>query len=65
MAGNFIGTDVTGTVRLANISNAFEPWDTDATLAKDRHPLRGFDPAITGDRWRGEAFPQNAHSEKR
>ena len=50
---------------LANISNAFEPWDTDATLAKDRHPLRGFDPAITGDRWRGEAFPQNASSEKR
>lgn len=28
---------------LANIKNAFEPWDTDATLDPDRHPLRAFD----------------------
>ena len=28
---------------LANIKNAFEPWDTDETLDKERHPLRAFD----------------------
>ena len=49
---------------LANIANAFEPWDTGETLAPDRHPLRGFDPAITGDPWRGDAHRQR-HAEAR
>ncbi|MCY7304758.1 MAG: tetratricopeptide repeat protein [Rhodoferax sp.] len=43
---------------LANIANAFEPWDSGATLSQERHPLRGFDPAITGDPWRGDAHRQ-------
>ena len=40
---------------LANIRNAFEPWDADATLSPERHPLRGFDPELTADPWRGDA----------
>ena len=40
---------------LANIRNAFEPWDTGETLSPDRHPLRGFDPELTADPWRGDA----------
>jgi hypothetical protein len=40
---------------LANIRNAFEPWDSGPTLAPERHPLRGFDPELTADPWRGDA----------
>ena len=40
---------------LANIRNAFEPWDTGETLSPERHPLRGFDPELTADPWRGDA----------
>ena len=42
---------------LANIRNAFEPWDTDKTLSPERHPLRAFDPELTADPWRGDANP--------
>lgn len=40
---------------LANIKNAFEPWDTDAKLHPDRHPLRAFDPELKKDPWKGDA----------
>lgn len=40
---------------LANVRNAFEPWDTDAMLSPERHPLRAFDPELKADPWRGEA----------
>ncbi len=40
---------------LPNIKNAFEPWDTDATLDPDRHPLRAFDKELQPDPWRGDA----------
>ena len=42
---------------LANIRNAFEPWDTGA-LDPARHPLRAFDRHPGGgDRWAGDAQP--------
>ena len=40
---------------LANIKNAFEPWDTDETLDSARHPLRKFDRELQPDPWRGDA----------
>lgn len=40
---------------LGNVKNAFEPWDTDATLDPTRHPLRGFDPDLEKDPWTGDA----------
>ena len=40
---------------LANVKNAFEPWDTDAILDPARHPLRAFDKELGPNRWRGEA----------
>ena len=40
---------------LANIKNAFEPWDRGARLAPERHPLRAFDRALQPDPWRGDA----------
>jgi hypothetical protein len=40
---------------LANVKNAFEPWDTGAELDPDRHPLRAFDPALKKDPWTGDA----------
>ena len=40
---------------LGNISNAFEPWDTDAELDPARHPLREFHPELKSDPWTGEA----------
>lgn len=41
---------------LANIRNAFEPWDDDATLDPLRHPLRAFDPELEDtDPWTGDA----------
>ena len=42
---------------LANIRNPFEPWDTEASLDPARHPLRGFDPELKSDPWRGDAHP--------
>ena len=40
---------------LANIRNAFEPWDPEPTLTAARHPLRACDPELKGDPWRGDA----------
>lgn len=40
---------------LANIKNAFEPWDTDERLDPERHPLRAFDKALKPDPWLGDA----------
>ena len=38
---------------LANIENAFEPWDTEAHLDPTRHPLRAFDKTFRHSLWRG------------
>jgi hypothetical protein len=40
---------------LANIKNAFEPWDTGVDLDPARHPLRGWDKAFTNP-WKGDAY---------
>ena len=42
---------------LANIRNAFEPWDTNAVLDPKRHPLRAYDAELKADPWRGDAHP--------
>lgn len=39
---------------LANVRNAFEPWDTDTHLDPTRHPLRAFDETLA-DPWCGDA----------
>jgi hypothetical protein len=41
---------------LANVRNAFEPWDTDRKLDPQRHPLRAYDKELKADPWRGEAY---------
>jgi len=41
---------------LANIKNAFEPWDMDERLAPQRHPLRAFDKDLTPDPWLGDTL---------
>jgi hypothetical protein len=43
---------------LANIQNAFEPWDTDEVLDPARHPLRAYDRDLRGDPWTGEVAKQ-------
>lgn len=43
---------------LANIRNAFEPWDMEEVLSPERHPLRGCDPVFKDDPWRGDAHRQ-------
>jgi hypothetical protein len=40
---------------LANIKNAFEPWDEGAVLDPERHPLRAWDCELRNDPWRGDA----------
>ena len=43
---------------LANVKNAFEPWDEPADLERlrpERHPLRAFDRELKRDPWRTEA----------
>jgi hypothetical protein len=40
---------------LANIKNAFEPWDTNGRLDLERHPLRAFDPELKRDPRKGDA----------
>ena len=47
---------------LANIRNAFEPWDSGAVLDPQRHPLRASDPELKADPWRGDAHPQPVRS---
>ena len=41
---------------LANVKNAFEPWDPDERLAPERHPLREFDRDLKPDPWLGDAW---------
>ncbi|MGO9383186.1 MAG: peroxidase family protein [Mycobacterium sp.] len=41
---------------LANIKNAFEPWDEGPVLDPDRHPLRAWDSELKHDPWRGDAY---------
>ncbi|HEY3215323.1 MAG TPA: peroxidase family protein [Candidatus Eisenbacteria bacterium] len=41
---------------LANVKNAFEPWDGDERLDPARHPLRAFDKALKPDPWVGSAY---------
>ena len=40
---------------LANVMNAFEPWDTGRELDPSRHPLRAYDRGIK-DPWLGDAY---------
>jgi hypothetical protein len=40
---------------LGNVTNGFEPWDTDAQLDPMRHPLRACLPELRGDPWTGDA----------
>jgi Animal haem peroxidase len=40
---------------LANVSNAFEPWDTGERLDPDRHPLRAYEADLKSDPWLGDA----------
>jgi Animal haem peroxidase len=44
---------------LANIRNAFEPWDSDERLDPARHPLRAFDEELGPDPWIGERRRNN------
>jgi hypothetical protein len=45
-----------GATGLANVRNAFEPWDAGPVLDPARHPLRACDPELQGqDPWRGDA----------
>ena len=44
-----------GQTGLANVSNAFEPWDTDERLDPSRHPLRACDDDLKPDPWLGDA----------
>jgi tetratricopeptide (TPR) repeat protein len=41
---------------LANIKNAFEPWDDEQKLDPERHPLRAWDCELKPDPWRGDAY---------
>jgi hypothetical protein len=41
---------------LANVKNAFEPWDTAKNLDPSRHPLRAYDPERKKNPWLGDAF---------
>ena len=40
---------------LANVRNAFEPWDREENLAPDRHPLRAFEEELRPNPWRGDS----------
>jgi hypothetical protein len=41
---------------LANVTNAFEPWDTQQRLDPERHPLRAFGEELQPDPWLGDAY---------
>jgi hypothetical protein len=41
---------------LANIKNAFEPWDEGPELDPERHPLRAWDNELKRDPWRGDGY---------
>ena len=40
---------------LANVKNAFEPWDTAKRLDPARHPLRAYARELKADPWQGDA----------
>ncbi|MFQ6028868.1 MAG: peroxidase family protein [Dehalococcoidia bacterium] len=40
---------------LANVKNAFEPWDAEERLDPKRHPLREWDRELRPDPWLGDA----------
>jgi len=44
---------------LANIRNAFEPWDEGERLEPARHPLRAFDKDLAPDPWLGDRKRDN------
>jgi hypothetical protein len=46
---------------LANIKNAFEPWDEGPDLDPVSHPLREWDSELKDDPWRGDAHPRHEH----
>jgi hypothetical protein len=41
---------------LANIKNAFEPWDENPVLDPERHPLRASDAELKNDPWHGDGY---------
>jgi hypothetical protein len=41
---------------LSNVSNAFEPWDTQKQLEPMRHPLRAYDRELESDPWLGDSY---------
>ena len=41
---------------LANVKNAFEPWDTGRQLEPARHPLRQYDKELRANPWQGDAY---------
>lgn len=41
---------------LANVTNAFEPWDTSEKLDPSRHPLRAYEPELKNKPWLGDRF---------
>ncbi|HEV2803639.1 MAG TPA: peroxidase family protein [Chthoniobacterales bacterium] len=45
-----------GQTGLANVANAFEPWDTGERLDPDRHPLREYDVELKSDPWLGDSY---------
>jgi len=45
---------------LANIRNAFEPWDNEERLNPASHPLRAFDKELGPDPWLGERARNNS-----
>jgi len=44
---------------LGNVTNAFEPWDTEPRLDPQRHPLRAWDSDLQPDPWFGDAHRHN------
>ena len=50
---------------LANIKNAFEPWDEGPNLSPQRHPLRAWDAELKHDPWRGDAYPMGKYLRER
>ena len=49
---------------LANIKNAFEPWDEGPELNPTRHPLREWDAELRDDPWRRDGYRQGLGERK-
>ena len=49
---------------LANVRNAFEPWDTSERLDPERHPLRAYGKELRNVPWLGDARRQLKHDPK-